>query len=149
MSDLKPRKDIIDRYEKLKTMIDYHRHLYHVLDQSDMSDEAYDSLMEELRQIEEQYPALVTSESPTQRIGGVPLKEFKKITHAVKQWSFDDIFALDGLKKWEEKVKRMMEKEGVATEKLEYCCELKIDGLKVILTYKDGILVSGATRGDG
>ncbi|MFZ2038378.1 MAG: NAD-dependent DNA ligase LigA [Minisyncoccia bacterium] len=148
MSD-QPNKSLIERYEKLKTMIDHHRYLYHVLDQSDISDEAYDSLMEELREIEEKYPLLITPDSPSQRVGGEPLKEFKKITHKVKQWSFDDIFDLNGLKKWEEKVKRMIEKEGLSNIPLEYVCELKIDGLKVILTYKDGVLVSGATRGDG
>lgn len=139
----------LERHKKLVEVIDRHRYLYHVLDQSDMSDEAYDSLMEELRLLEEKYPELITPTSPTQRVGGSPLKEFKKVEHEVKQWSFDDIFDFTDLQKWEEKTKRFMDKEEVGQEKLEYCCELKIDGLKVILTYEKGVLVQAATRGDG
>ena len=141
---------INDRYEKLKKMVNRHRYLYHVLDQPELSDEAYDSLMEELRQLEEKYPSLITNTSPTQRVGGEPLKTFKKVRHEVKQWSFDDIFDFTGLKKWDEKIKRLVEKETTFEEsEIEYCAELKIDGLKVILKYEKGVLVQAATRGDG
>ncbi|MEI6420191.1 MAG: NAD-dependent DNA ligase LigA [bacterium] len=142
-------KSAKERHAKLVEIINHHRYLYHALDKSDMSDEAYDSLMEELTKLEQEFPALITPSSPTQRVGGEPLKEFKKVTHEVSQWSFDDVFDLAELKKWEEKALRLMQKEGVEKEKLEYCCELKIDGLKVILTYKNGELVQAATRGDG
>ena len=151
-------KSVIDRLNKLKQTIEKHRRLYHTLDQPEITDEAYDSLVKELESIEQKYPELVTSDSPTQRVGGEPLKEFVKVRHTVEQWSFDDVFDFEELKKWDEKVRNFMGKagmrgevkdDGVSAEKLEYCCELKIDGLKVVLTYKDGTLVQGATRGDG
>lgn len=138
-----------ERLNKLKELLEKHRHLYHVLDTPEISDEAYDSLMKELEQIEAKHPELITPDSPTQRVGGEPLKEFGKVTHAHQQWSFDDVFDLKELKKWEEKVKNFMAKAGVADEKLSYNCELKIDGLKIILTYENGKLIRGATRGDG
>ena len=138
-----------ERAEKLRDLLEKHRYLYHVLDKPEISDEAYDSLFKELETLEEEHPELITSDSPTQRVGGEPLKEFSKVTHAKQQWSFDDVFDFDELKKWEEKVKNFMKKAGIENEKLEYCCELKIDGLKVIMTYEKGQLVQAATRGDG
>ena len=141
---------IKERYEKVAKLVDHYRYLYHVLDKPDITDESYDSLMQELVEIEEKYPELRTPQSPTQRIGDQPLSEFKKVKHEVRQWSFDDCFSSEGLKKWDEKVRRMIEKEpSLKSEKLEYDCELKIDGLKIILTYKNGKFVQGATRGDG
>ncbi len=142
--------DIKERYEKLVKKVDNYRYLYHVLDKPEVSDEVYDSLTKEITEIEEKYPELRTPDSPTQRVGGEPLKEFKKVKHATRQWSFDDCFGSEGLKKWDEKVRRMIEKDpSLKGEKIEYCCELKIDGLKMILTYKNGVFVQGATRGDG
>ena len=143
-------EEIIVRYEKLKETVDHYRYLYHVQDNSNISDEAYDSLIKELIEIEEKYPTLITPTSPTQRVGAEPLKEFKKVKHEVSQWSYDDCFDFDELKKWDEKVRRMVAKDDfLRNEKIEYCCELKIDGLKIILTYKNGKFVQGATRGDG
>lgn len=143
-------KEITERYKKLVETIEKNRYLYHVLDKPSMSDEAYDSLIRELFDLEEKYPELRTPESPTQRVGDRPLDEFKKVKHEVLQWSFDDCFNFEGLKKWDEKIRRMVDKEEILSgEKIEYCCELKIDGLKIILTYKDGKFVQGATRGDG
>ncbi len=138
-----------ERIKKLKDLLERHRYLYYVLDKPEISDEAYDSLMKELEEIESQNPELITSDSPTQRVGGEPIKEFNKVEHKHQQWSFDDIFDLEGLKKWEEKIRNFMAKSGVGNEKLQYCCELKIDGLKIILTYNSGQLSQGATRGDG
>ncbi len=139
-----------DRYEKLIKSIEHHQYLYHVLDTPEITDEAYDSLMRELLEIEAQHPALISSLSPSKRVGGAPLTDFKKVRHEVRQWSFDDVFDFGELKKWDEKVRRMVSKEpSLGGEKLEYCLELKIDGLKVILTYKKGEFVQGATRGDG
>ena len=142
-------KAVIDRLIALKEVIERHRRLYHTLDTPEISDEAYDSLIRELEGIESEYPELLASDSPSQRVGGDPIKEFVKVKHAHRQWSFDDVFDLAELNKWEEKVRNFMEKAGVAEEKLEYCCELKIDGLKTILTYEDGVLKQAATRGDG
>ncbi|HTK33372.1 MAG TPA: NAD-dependent DNA ligase LigA [Candidatus Paceibacterota bacterium] len=139
----------IERLAALKTAINRHRELYHTKDAPEISDEAYDSLVKELEAIEAQYPELVTDDSPSQRVGGEPIKEFTKVRHVHRQWSFDDVFDLAELRKWEEKVRNFMNKSGVAHEQLEYCCELKIDGLKTILTYGDGVLKQAATRGDG
>ncbi len=142
-------KDVISRVDALKASIEKHRQLYHTKDSPEISDEAYDSLVLELEKIEEKYPELKTSDSPTERVGGEPLKEFAKVKHEVRQWSYDDAFDFEGLKKWNEKTKNFIRKENLESEKIEYCCELKIDGLKIILTYRDGKLVRGATRGDG
>ncbi len=140
--------DIKKRIEKLKGAIEKHRHLYYTLDNPVISDEAYDSLVRELEMLESDNPDLKEN-SPTDRVGGEPLKEFVKVKHEVRQWSYDDVFDLDELKKWEEKTKNFIRKENLINEKLDYCCELKIDGLKVVLTYVDGKLIRGATRGDG
>ncbi len=139
-----------ERYEKLIKAIEHHQYLYHVLDKPEITDEAYDSLLCELLEIEAKHPELISPLSPSQRVGGAILQEFKKVKHEVRQWSFDDVFDFDELKKWEEKIKRLIEKEpNLKEETLDYCLELKIDGLKVILTYRDGKFVQGATRGDG
>jgi len=145
----KAPQEAIDRLAKLKKTIEHHRRAYHTLDKPEISDEAYDSLIRELEALEAEYPELKTSDSPTQQVGGEPIKEFVKVTHAVRQWSFDDVFDLAELKKWDERVRNFMEKAGISNEKLEYCCELKIDGLKVVLTYEDGNLRQAATRGNG
>jgi DNA ligase (NAD+) len=147
-------KGMQERLNKLKKILDKHRYLYYVLDKPEISDEAYDSLYKELLDIENKHPELITPDSPSQRVGAEPLKEFSKVVHTSSQWSFDDVFDFDELKKWEEKVKNFIKKaeqtgEDLTKEKLDYCVELKIDGLKIILTYKNGLLVQGATRGDG
>ena len=144
------KEEIISRYKKLVKMVEEHRYFYHVLDKPVMSDEAYDSLVNELFDLEEKYPELKTPDSPTQRVGATPLDEFKKVKHEVKQWSFDDCFNFEELKKWDDKVRKLISKDNfLKNEKIEYCCELKIDGLKIILTYKNGKFIQGATRGDG
>jgi DNA ligase (NAD+) len=143
------------RIENLSREIEIHRLAYHVSDQPVISDEAYDSLMQELLELEQHYPEYVVGTSPTQRVGGEPLKAFRKVQHEVQQWSFDDIFDFSGLQAWDKKVKKLLEKE-VQNSKfkiqnflVEYVCELKIDGLKMVLSYEKGVLVQGATRGDG
>lgn len=142
-------KNAIVRLEKLKKTVEHHRHAYHTLDKPEISDEAYDSLVRELEALEAEYPELQTADSPTGRIGGEPLAKFVKVRHEVKQWSFNDAFDRNELRAWDARVRNFMAKAGVGGEKLEYCCELKIDGLKIVLTYRDGKLVQAATRGDG
>jgi DNA ligase (NAD+) len=142
-------KEAQNRIEKLRKEIDRHRYLYHVQDNPQISDEAYDSLMEELISLEHDFPQFFSATSPTQRVGAEPLKAFKKVRHFQRQWSFDDIFDFNDLKAWDEKIKRMIEKTEVRNEPLEYCLEMKIDGLKMILTYENGKFIQGATRGDG
>jgi len=144
------KKRAKERTEKLRSVLDKHRYLYYVKDNPEVSDEVYDSLYKELAEIEAKYPDLVISTSPTQRVGDEPLKEFKKVNHRVRQWSFDNIFDKEELVKWDEKIHRFLSKKNEEkTKKLEYITELKIDGLKIVLTYEKGELVLAATRGDG
>jgi DNA ligase (NAD+) len=140
---------VVERYKKLIETVNKHRHLYHTQDKPEITDEAYDSLFKELEELETNYPEIMSDDSPTVRVGGEALKEFFKVKHQSKQWSFDDVFDFEDLKKWDEKVRNFIRKENLAEEKIEYCVELKIDGLKIVLTYTDGKLVRGATRGDG
>lgn len=139
-----------ERMRHLEREIKRHADLYHTNDTPEISDEAYDALMAELVELEAQHPTLVAADTPTQKVGGVVLSHFEKVRHTVPQWSYDNIFSFDELRAWEEKIKRHIAKHPeLAGEKLEYCLELKIDGLKVVLTYVDGVFVQGATRGDG
>lgn len=141
-------KEVKDRYQKLKKTINHHRHLYHVLDAPEISDTAYDELEQELLRIEEQYPELIAADSPSQRVGGKPLTGFKKVRHEVAQWSFNDAFTEGEMLEFDKRVKRFLKAEGILLEP-SYTCELKIDGLKVVLTYERGLLKTAATRGDG
>lgn len=138
-------QDIKKRHEKLKKTVNHHRYLYHVKDTQEISNEALDSLKNELFRIEEKYPELITPDSPTQRVAGEPLKEFKKIKHKVAQWSFNDAFDEDDIYAFDERVKRFLKTD----IKPAYICELKIDGLKIVLEYKKGELKTASTRGDG
>lgn len=137
-----------NRIEKLRAEIDRMRYEYHVLDNPEITDEIYDSLMRELRELEERYPEFQSTDSPSQRIGGEPLDKFVKVRHTHRQWSLGDAFSIEEIKDWEDKIKRILEKKETG-EKIEYCCEIKIDGLKMVLTYEKGKLIQAATRGDG
>lgn len=143
-----PDKKITERLDKLKKLINYHRYLYHVEDRQEISEEALDSLKDELFKIEQKYPELVTPDSPSQRVEGKPLDNFKKIKHKVSQWSFNDAFTEEDMFDFDTRVKRFLQKEGIKREPT-YTCELKIDGLKIVLDYEKGILKTAATRGDG
>ena len=136
------------RIEKLRKEIDHYRYLYHVLDKEEISAEALDSLKKELFDLEQQYPDLITPDSPTQRVGGKPLKEFKKVKHPTPMLSFNDCFSREDMIAWE---KRFMDFLGGKVHQSEkfYYCELKFDGLAMEFHYEDGIFVCGATRGDG
>lgn len=138
------------RMRQLEAEIQRHSQLYHTHDAPEISDEAYDALVRELIDLESKYPELKSTVSPTQKVGDVVLSHFEKVRHQIPQWSYDNIFSYEELQAWEEKIQRMIEKApGLAKEKIDYCVELKIDGLKVVLTYQDGVFVQGATRGDG
>jgi len=153
-------KNARERYKSLSKSIERHRRLYHTLDKPEISDEAYDSLVRELEAIERDHPefkaaAATRGGSQADKVGAEPLKEFTKVRHIARQWSFDDVFDAAELAKWDERVRNFMVKASLGDgsgrdgEKLEYCCELKIDGLKVVLTYEKGELKQAATRGDG
>jgi DNA ligase (NAD+) len=131
------------RWTQLAQALRYHNYRYYVLDDPDVSDATYDSLMNELRQLEAEYPALKTPESPSQRVGDTPLSQFNKVTHPIPMLSLGNSFSEEDTRKWVERVQRL------ADEPLTWVVEPKIDGLAVALTYEHGRLVSGATRGDG
>lgn len=146
------------RLKKLREVIEHHRYLYHVLDRPEISDEALDSLKKELVAIEIQFPDLITPDSPSQRVSGKPLDRFEKVQHKVPQWSFNDIFDAEEAREFDTRIVRMLKKEEAAsTARLnlpknftpKYTCEMKIDGLKIVLEYEKGILKTAATRGDG
>jgi len=137
-------KEIVERLDKLKKAIEKYRYEYHVLDKSSISPESLDSLKKELVEIENKYPELITPDSPSQRVSGKPLPEFKKAVHQVPQWSFNDAFTEEDIRDFDERVKKRLN-----LSDLYYVCELKIDGLKIVLEYEKGILRRAATRGDG
>lgn len=133
------------RIEKLRKVIEHHRYLYHVLDKPEISDAASDSLKHELKLLEDRFPDLVTADSPTQRVGGEPLKEFKKVRHAVPMLSLEDVFKEEEFHEW---VLRLQKLLGIHAFPQMYA-ELKFDGLAISLVYEKGVLVRGATRGNG
>jgi DNA ligase (NAD+) len=135
-------KNVSDRIVKLREAINKYRYEYHVLDKEGIPAEALDSLKHELATLEAEYPSLITPDSPTQRVAGKPLPEFKKIKHSVAQWSFNDAFDEAEMRSFDERVRKV-------APNATYVCELKIDGLKVVLTYEKGVLKTAATRGDG
>lgn len=130
---------------KLKEIINEARYNYHVLGKDLYSPEVLDSLKKELYDLEQQFPNLITPDSPTQRIGGEPLKEFSKVRHRVPMLSFDDAFSSEDLKNWQERNEKLLP----VNTKINFFCELKIDGLAIKLVYRNGTLEIGATRGDG
>lgn len=141
------KKEAKQRIEKLKKTIDYHRHLYHVLDKQEISDAALDSLKKELFNLEQEYPDLITFDSPTQRIGGKPLKAFKKVRHSTRMLSFNDAFSKEDIKDWLERISKLLTSD--EKNQIDFYCELKIDGLAIELVYENGIFITGSTRGDG
>ena len=140
-------EEIRKRVEALRRAINYHNYRYYVLDSPEISDEEYDALMRELRRLEEQYPELITPDSPTQRVGGKPAERFRKVQHPVPMLSLQDVFSQEELRAWRDRVYKLLSPEEIS--KLEYVVEPKIDGLTVVLHYDHGLFVLGATRGDG
>ena len=137
-------QDPAARAEALRREIEHHSYQYYALDAPTISDAAFDSLMRELREIEVAHPELVTASSPTQRVGGYVGEQFAPVVHERRMYSLDNAMDLDELDEWME---RTAEACGRALPPL--CCELKIDGSSIALTYEDGVLVRAATRGDG
>ena len=143
-------KELQSRVEKLRAQVDDLRYRYHVLNDPQVTDSMYEGLMDELRKIEVVHPELITPDSPTQRVAGKPSEKFEKVKHTVTQWSFNDAFAEEDMADWEERIMKILEKElGAMPKDLNYVCELKIDGLHMVLTYENGNLKTAATRGDG
>lgn len=136
--------DVSRRIEELRTQIREHAYLYYVLDDPKVSDAEYDRLFRELVALEDAHPSLVTSDSPTQRVGGIASELFAPVTHRRRLFSLDNAEAADDLVAWEQRMVRQLGQEPSG-----YACELKIDGLAVSLVYERGVFVKGATRGDG
>jgi DNA ligase (NAD+) len=143
MTKQHPPKDIVERVEKLRGLINDYRYHYHVLDESTMSEAAADSLKHELSQLEQEYPELVTSDSPTQRVAGVALDKFIKVTHKVPMISLNDVFNREEIEAWVARMDKLL-----PGTKHEFICDIKMDGLACALVYEDGVLVQAVTRGD-
>ncbi len=147
------------RIKKLREVINHHRYLYHVLDKQEISDSALDSLKKELFDLEEAYPEFITKDSPTQRVGGQPLKEFKKVKHFQRMLSFNDAFSKQDIYSWQTRFLKLLPGRPGGhpggypgcpeKNKIDFYCELKIDGLAIELVYKNGFFTTGSTRGDG
>jgi DNA ligase (NAD+) len=130
--------------EQLREKLRYHEYRYYVLDDPEISDAAYDRLMNRLKELETAHPELVTADSLTVRVGGAPREGFTKVQHARPMLSLDNAFSYEALRDWDKRVR-----EGSGQEKIEYIAEHKFDGLSISLQYEEGVLVRGVTRGDG
>ncbi|HEY4027757.1 MAG TPA: NAD-dependent DNA ligase LigA [Candidatus Dormibacteraeota bacterium] len=135
--------DVQQRLEELRREVRRHEYLYHVLDRPEITDAQYDALYRELAQLEAEHPDLVTPDSPTQRVGGEPSSQFAKVRHRSPMLSLQNAFEEEEIRAWDKRVR------AVAGDDVTYVCELKIDGLAMSLTYRDGRLRRAATRGDG
>ena len=141
MADLRSADE---RAKTLRSEIAHHDVAYYVLDRPSIPDAEYDRLFRELQQLEAQYPQLLTPDSPTQRVGGVPLAEFGQVQHRVPMLSLNNAFSADEVVAFDRRCR-----EGLGIAEVEYAVEPKYDGLAITLIYQDGIFLQGATRGDG
>lgn len=139
-----PLKEAAKEIEKLRREIEVHNRKYYLEARPEISDYEFDLLMKRLIELERHYPELVTPDSPSQRVGGAPLKEFRTITHRVPMLSLDNTYSFDELAEFDRRVKK-----NLGVSQVEYFVEEKIDGVSIALRYENGILVLGATRGDG
>ena len=137
-------KDLEKKIESLREKIRHHEYLYYVLDQPEITDLDFDKLMKHLQDLEAEHPELVTPDSPSQRVGGKPREGFVKVRHSSQMLSLDNTYNEDELRGWERRVHELTGRKDV-----DYVCELKLDGMSLALTYEDGHLARGVTRGDG
>ena len=139
------QKDVQKRLDELRGEVNHHLYRYHVLDEPEISDAYYDRLYDELKALEEQHPDLITPDSPTQRVGAPPSERFSKVEHITPMGSLEKVTDDESLFKWADDVRKRLDSD----EPVAYVIEPKIDGLAVNLTYENGLLTRGATRGDG
>src|SRR5262249_28835022 len=139
-----PKEAAVEEIGRLRREIRYHDERYYVDSDPVISDFEYDQLLDRLNSLEQQFPDLVTSDSPTQRVSGRPAEGFANYTHRSPMMSLDNTYSVDDLREWERKVRR-----GVGLPAVEYVTELKIDGLSMAVIYENGMLQRGVTRGDG
>jgi DNA ligase (NAD+) len=137
-------KNIEKEIAELRDRIRYHEHRYYVLDDPEISDFEFDKLMQRLKEIELQHPEFVTPDSPSQRVGGAPAAELPKVRHSAPMMSLDNTYSVDDLRDFDRRVREL-----AGRDQVEYVAELKLDGLSMALTYQEGKLVRGVTRGDG
>src|SRR5579859_4020145 len=137
-------KNVEKEIEKLRDQLRYHEHRYYVQDDPEISDFEFDKLMRRLQDLEREHPDFVTPDSPTQRVGGQPSVTFPKVRHSSPMISLDNTYSVDELKDFDRRVRELS-----GREKVEYVAELKLDGLSMALTYENGVLTRGVTRGDG
>jgi DNA ligase (NAD+) len=137
------------RAEELREILGRHNHLYYVLDEPEIGDDAYDALLDELRALEAENPELRAPDSPTQRVGAPPLSRFEQVEHLEAMLSLGNARNEEELRAWENRLANYLKRLDIAASEFSYTTEPKIDGLAVTLTYEDGLLVRGATRGDG
>ncbi len=139
------RDALIKRLEALKSQLYYHGHRYYVLDDPEIPDAEYDRLFQELKTLEHENPELITTDSPTQRVGASPVDAFSSVKHEMPMLSLDNVFDETGLRAFDTRIKERLKTD----EAIHYACEPKYDGIAVSLLYRDGVLERGATRGDG
>jgi DNA ligase (NAD+) len=142
-------KSPADRAAELRRQLEHHNRRYYVLDDPEVSDAEYDALINELREIEAEHPDLLTPDSPTQRVGAKPLEKFQQVRHLQPMLSLANARNEDELRAWETRMHNLLKRQGVEEARIEYVAEPKIDGLAISLVYENGVLVRGATRGDG
>jgi DNA ligase (NAD+) len=138
------KRDVKKKIEELRKEINLHNKRYYADNKPEISDQEYDRLMDELKKLEEAHPESVTSDSPTQKVGGDVVKEFRTIEHRAPMLSIDNTYSPEEIMKFDERVKKNLE-----VDKLDYVVELKIDGVSISLLYENGVFILGATRGDG
>ena len=141
--------DVASRAAELRTELDRHNRLYYVLDEPEVGDDVYDELLNELRDLEREFPVLRTPDSPTQRVGAAPLERFEPVTHHEQMLSLGNSRNEEELRAWETRLANHLKRLDITASQFSYTSEPKIDGLAITLTYEDGVLVRGATRGDG
>jgi DNA ligase (NAD+) len=137
------------RAAELRSRIEHHNHRYYVLDDPEIGDDEYDALLGELREIEERSPELRTPDSPTQRVGAQPLDRFAQVEHAEPMLSLGNARNEEELRAWEHRIRNLLKRFDITAAQINYTTEPKIDGLAISLTYEDGLLTRGATRGNG
>jgi DNA ligase (NAD+) len=137
------------RAAELRELLDRHNHLYYVLDEPEVGDDTYDALLDELRAIEADHPELRTPDSPTQRVGAAPLEGFEQVEHLEWMLSLGNARNEEELRAWENRLANYLKRLDITASQFSYTTEPKIDGLAITLTYEEGVLVRGATRGDG
>jgi DNA ligase (NAD+) len=143
------RRADTERAAELRERLEHHNHRYYVLDDPEIGDDEYDALLDELRAIESDHPELRTPDSPTQRVGAPPLERFEQVEHAEPMLSLANARDEDELRAWETRIRNHLKRLDISAAQFSYTTEPKIDGLAISLTYENGVLARGATRGDG